>query len=251
MTWVESASASFTARHDESAADDAHRLLHSLEGARERLQAVFPRTPEGLTVILHDSRAGLVFTNPLLPLIWLATAPAARRYVVGWDGRTELHMLAPSLLRERASGVPGSREMLERSAACLYARRVIIASNPELARVMPALRARRELRWAWMLEGAARFFAGQTAHARPAIARRLREGGRPSFPPGLRDANLLGGTVIDLLAREEGERAAARFACRLHPGGARAALTDAFGGRSVIHTEGAWRSHLSRLAAAQ
>ena len=46
-----------------------------------------------------------------------------------------------------------------------------------------------------------------------------------AFPPGLRDAPLLGGTVIDLLAREQGERAAARFACRLHPQGPRAALT--------------------------
>ena len=110
--------------------------------------------------------------------------------------------------------------MLEYGAACLYARRVVIASNKDLARVMPALRLRRELRWAWLLEGAARWFGGQTAHARPAIARRLREGRPPSFPPGPRDAALLGGTVIDLLAREEGAQAAARFACRLHRAGA-------------------------------
>jgi hypothetical protein len=104
------------------------------------------------------------------------------------------------------------------------------------------------LRWAWLLEGSARWFGGQTQHARPAIARRLREGHRPSFPPGLRDAPLLGGTVIDLLAREAGERAAARFCCRLHPQGPRAALTRAFGGRALVHTEGAWRSHLAQLA---
>ena len=59
---------------------------------------------------------------------------------------------------------------------------MIIASNKDLARVMPALRLRRELRWAWLLEGAARWFGGQTAHARPAIARRLREGGPPQLP---------------------------------------------------------------------
>jgi hypothetical protein len=141
--------------------------------------------------------------------------------------------------------------MLEHGASCLYARRVVIASNKDLARVMPALRLRRELRWAWLLEGAARWFGGQTAHARPAIARRLREGGPPSFPPGPRDAALLGGTVIDLLAREQGAQAAARFACRLHPQGPRAALSQAFGGRALAHTEGAWRSHLSRLAGAQ
>jgi hypothetical protein len=251
MSWVESVSASFTARHDSDAADDAHRVLQSLERRRVYLQALFPRTPDELTVVLHRGTAGLVFTNPLLPVAWRSTAPAARRYVVGWSGRRELHMLEPARLRARASNVPGSREMLEYSAACLYARRVIIASNPDLARVMPALRLRRQLRWAWLLEGGARWFGGQTEHARPAIARRLREGGRPSFPPGLRDAALLGGTVIDLLVREQGEPAAARFVIRLHPHGPRAALTEAFGGRSVIHTEGAWRSHLARVAAAQ
>jgi hypothetical protein len=56
--------------------------------------------------------------------------------------------------------------------------------------------------------------------------------------------------VIDLLAREEGAAAAARFVCRLHPGGGRAALAEAFGGRSLHHTEGAWRTHLARLASA-
>jgi hypothetical protein len=250
MTWVETASDSFRARHDETAAGDAQRVLGSLEDTRSRLAALFPLMPEEMTVVLHDGVAGLVLTNPVLPLSWLTTAPAARRYVVGWDGRRELHMLTPQLQRARASNVAGSQEMLDQSAACLYARRVIISSNRELGAVMPALRIRRELRWAWLLEGAARWFGGQTEHARPAIARRLREGGRPSFPPGMRDATLLGGTLIDLIAREQGLRAAVRFACRLHPQGPRAALSAAFDGRSLAHTERAWRSHLARLAAA-
>ena len=104
------------------------------------------------------------------------------------------------------------------------------------------------MRWAWLLEGAARWFGGQTEHARPAIARRLREGTAPGFPPGPRDALLLGGTVIDLIVREEGERAAAELSCRLHPHGPRAALSKAFRGRPLVHTEGAWRSHLARIA---
>ena len=251
MTWVESVSASFTARHDATATDDARHVLQSLERTRRYLAGYFPRTPGEITVVLHGGPAGLIASNPPMPLVWLATAPAARRYVVGWAGRSVIHMLAPGLLRDRASSVPGSAEMLEYGAACLYARRVVIASNKDLARVMPALRLRRELRWAWLLEGAARWFGGQTAHARPAIARRLREGGPPSFPPGPRDAALLGGTVIDLLAREEGAQAAAQFACRLHRHGPRAALSQAFGGRTLTHTEGAWRAHLSRLAGAQ
>ena len=71
----------------------------------------------------------------------------------------------------------------------------------------------------------------------------------PSFPPGVRDAPLLGGTVLDLLAREEGPPAAARLASRLHPGGSRAALVKAFGGRDLRHTEKSWRAHLARLGA--
>jgi hypothetical protein len=140
--------------------------------------------------------------------------------------------------------------MLALSASALYARRVVIENNRELYPVMGALRLRRELRWAWLLEGAARWFCGQTEHARPAIARRLREGAHPRFPPGLRDAALLGGTVIDLLVREEGERRAAELACRLEPGGPSAALVKAFRGRSIAHTEGVWRSHLARTAGA-
>jgi hypothetical protein len=251
MQWVETALGSFRARHDEADTRDARRVLQSLELARSRLEGLFPRPVDELTVVLHRSVASLTMTNPMLPLAWLMTAPAARRYVAGWAGAGEVHVLSPALLRARASAVPGSREMLALSAAALYTRRVILQNNRDLQGVMGPIRLRRELRWAWLLDGAARWFSGQTDHARPAIARRLREGRRPSFPPGLRDSALLGGTVVDLLAREEGERAAVRFAARLHPGGPSAAIAEAFGGRAVVHTEGAWRSHLARLAGAQ
>jgi hypothetical protein len=170
--------------------------------------------------------------------------------VAGWAGRGELHVLSARALAARASNVAGSREMLALTAPALYARRVILENNHELVRARPPARLWTEVRWAWLLEGSARWFAGQTAHARPAIARRMREGRRPSFPPGYRDATLLGGTLVDLLVREEGEQAAATLATRLHPDGPRAALTRAFGGRALVHTEGAWRSHLARLAGA-
>jgi hypothetical protein len=99
------------------------------------------------------------------------------------------------------------------------------------------------MRSAWFLEGAAQWLSGQTRHVRPAVARRLREGAQPSFPPGRADALLLGGTVFDLVAREEGERAAVA-ATRAGPDGA----LEAFGRRRLRHTEAAWRSHLDRLA---
>ncbi|MGZ8650051.1 MAG: hypothetical protein ACXW08_15720, partial [Solirubrobacteraceae bacterium] len=107
---------------------------------------------------------------------------------------------------------------------------------------------RRLSRWvrsAWFVEGAAQWLSGQTKHVRPAVARRLREGTAPAFPPTRADALLLGGTVFDLVAREEGDRAAVAMA-RAAPD---QALATAFGDRRLRHTESAWRSHLSRLAA--
>jgi hypothetical protein len=134
------------------------------------------------------------------------------------------------------------------SAATLFTRRVVVEANHDLHRSLGPARTAVSMRWAWLLEGASRWFSGESAVALPAVTARLRSGRQPEFPPALRDAPLLAGTVFDLLVREEGERAAVELAGRLHPGGARGALIKAFGGRPLVHTEGAWRSHLSRLA---
>lgn len=249
MAWVESVSPSFRARHDSTHADDADRVLYLLERTREYLAQYFPRTVDGISVVFHPGVASLTIARPLMPVAWVATAPAARRYVAGWSGPHELHVLLPGALDARASSVPGSREMLGRAIPALYARRVIVENNPDLPKHLGPRRVGTELRWAWLLEGAARWFGGQTAHARPAIARRLREGRRPAFPPAVRDAPLLGGTLIDLLVQERHEHAAAELACRLHRHGPRGALREAFGKRSLEGTETAWRAHLARLAA--
>ncbi|HTU87416.1 MAG TPA: hypothetical protein VMF57_17690 [Solirubrobacteraceae bacterium] len=250
MAWVESASSSFRARHASTHADDADRVLHSLERTREYLGQYFPRTVDGIAVVFHPSVISLSLARPLMPVAWIAAAPAARRYVAGWCGPHELHVLLPDALEARASTVAGSRQMLARAVPALYARRVIVENNPDLPRSISPRRLGTELRWAWLLEGAARWFGGQTAHARPAIARRLREGRRPAFPPTVRDAALLGGTVIDLLVAERGEGAAARLASRLHPHGPRGALREAFPERSPAQAEQDWREHLDRLSQA-
>lgn len=250
MTWIETVSPSFRARHESADTDDVARALDSLEATRARLEIVFPTTVADVTVVFHRSAPLLDLAHPLVPLERLLTAPAARRYVVGSTGAQTIHVLAPGPLRARASAVPGSREMLERAPDVLYARLVVGHNNRRLPPPATPGRLLQRLRWAWLVEGTARYFAGQVEHARPAIARRLREGERPAFPPRLRDAALLGPTVIDLLAREEGPEAAMRLACYLDPAGPEHALREAFSGRSLVHTEGAWRSHLSRIAAA-
>jgi hypothetical protein len=251
MTWVESSSASFSCRHASVQADDADRVLDLLERTRDRLDRLFPRTVGDLEIVLHDTPASLALARPLMPVRWRLAAPAARRYVTGWASGREIHVLSPEALRGRASGVEGSAQMLELAPASLYALRVIMECNHDLRRARGPLRSALTARWGWLLEGASRFFAGETAHSRAAIGRRLREGRRPNFPPGVRDAPLLGGTVIDLLVREQGEAAAVQLATRLHPAGPRPALRHAFAGRALDHTEGAWRLHLARLAGAR
>jgi hypothetical protein len=249
MGWDESISASFRARHESVDSDDAARVLDSLERTRVRLDVLFPKTVADVTVVLHRSPVLLDLAHPLVPVERWLTAPAARRYVVGSTSANAIHMLAPRLMLQRSARTPDAREMLMRSADVLYARLVIGVNNRRLPPPATPMNVIHRLRWAWLVEGAARYFAGQVEHARAAIARRLREGGRPAFPPSLRDAALLGGTVLDLLAREEGPEAAMRIACYLNPAGPEVALREAFRGRSLVHTEGAWRSHLARLAA--
>ena len=242
--WSETASETFVARHDERDAADAERVLAQLEHAREHLEARLEVELGELDVVLHGSPAQLDAAQPWITLQRRLTDPAARRYVVGWAGERELHVLSPRLLAQRASNVEGSLELLMLAPAGLLARRAVAVRQPGFPPPVGPRRLARWMRHAWYVEGAAQWLSGQTAHVRPAVARRLREGGTPSFPPGRADALLLGGTVIDLLAREEGERAALR-AIREGP----QPVLDALGGRRRDrHTAAAWRSHLTRVA---
>jgi len=236
LAWSETVSEHFAARHEEADAEDAAGVLELLEATRARLARAFAVVPAGVDVILHGSDAQLLVARPGIALDRAVAAPAARRYVTGTWSRRELHVLAPRRLEERASAVPGSRELVLLSPAGLYARLVVGSSSR-------ALRSRRRARRAaWLAWGAAEWFSGQTAHARPAIARRLREGRPPAFPPGLRDARLLGGTVIDLLVRERDEAEAVRLVDE-------GVLRHAFGGAPLREIEARWRAHLERLTA--
>ena len=239
--WVETASEHFTARHSELDADGAAAVLAMLERTRERLTPLLHEVPDGVSVVLHGTAAQLHVAQPLLPLAVRVTAPASRRYLVGWPGKDAVHVLAPGVLEERASAAPGSREMLLLAPAALYAQLAARASNPRLRRG-------RRLRWAWLVLGAGQYLSGQTEHVRPAVKRRLHDGPQPSFPPALRDAHLLGGTVLDLLAREEGEQAVAGLVAVAGDAPPRETLLRAFHGRDLRHTEAAWRAHLERLA---
>jgi hypothetical protein len=210
---------------------------------------MFPSTPGDIAVVMHPRPAMLALAQPWLPLARRAAAPASRRYFAGWFSSSEIHVLAPPALEKRASGSEGSREALLLTPRHEYAHLVVGAHNADLPPPFGMRTFRRYVRMAWLCEGAATHFAGQTPHLRPAIVRRLREDGRPEFPPGPRDAQLLGGTVFSLLEREAGIEAAVALASAPEDERPRRTIERAFG-RSAAAVERDWRDYLGSLSAA-
>jgi hypothetical protein len=154
LAWLETASDSFVARHDARDAPDVERVLAQLEHARSRLDARFPERLGELSVVIHGSAAQLDAAEPWLPLQRRLTAPAGRRYLVGWAAERELHVLAPRLLAQRASNVEGSLELLMLAPAALLARRYVAANHAGMPPPFGPRSFARWLRWAWLLEGA-------------------------------------------------------------------------------------------------
>lgn len=248
MAWVESQSMSFSARHETRHADVAAEVLQRLEEFRAELDGVFGRTPWDVAVVIHPSPVELALAHPWLPLARMFAAPASRRYFAGWFASGEIHVLAPDALAARASRVPGSRQALALSPQHEYAHLALAENNPALPPPFTVGRFRKYLELAWVCEGAATWLAGQVRHLRPAIARRMREGKRPAFPPAAVDAQLLGGTVFSLLARAAGTQACVELARVEHREEAHRAIERAFA-RPIREVEEDWREYLDGFSA--
>jgi hypothetical protein len=245
VAWVETPSPSFTARHDSAHVEDAEAVLDALESHRARLQELYPRLPENVTIVLHDSWMQLALAQPYLPVARRLASPSARRYMAGWFTGHEVHVLAPERLEELAGG-PDSREALLLTPQRVYTMLVAGSDNPLLPPPFRPRTAATLRRVPWLLEGIAQFLSGQVPLLRPAISIRLREG-PVRFPPGRRDAPLVAGALFALLAHERGESACVRLARQPVTDGGRA-LESAFG-LTTSELVSAWRSHLERLAA--
>jgi len=250
VPWEESHSPTFSARHDSSQRAEAAAVLESLEAFREEVDGLFRHAPGDIAVVLHPRAAALTLAHPWLPLARTVAAPASRRYFAGWFTEADIHVLSSPALERRASKVAGSREALLLSPLHEYSHLVIGANNPDLPPPFSPAAFRRYVRWAWLCEGGAVWLSGQTPYLRAAIVRRLRESGRPEFPPSARDAMLLGGTIFSMLEREGGPAAAVALATSpLDDHGARAVLAEAFG-RQLAAVERDWRAELDSLSAA-
>ncbi len=248
MAWVESLSPSFSARHESAHARQATEVLDDLEEFRESLSSLFEVIPSEIAVVMHARSIALSLAHPWLPLARRVAAPASRRYFAGWFAEHEIHVLAPNALERRASAVAGSREALILTPRHEFAHLVLGANNPDLPPPFSISHFRQYVRWAWLCEGAAAWLSGQTPFFRAAIVRRMREGGRPEFPPAPSDAMLLGGTVFTLLERRRGTHVAAALATSPLERGALGLVAEAFD-RPVAAVERDWREELDSMAA--
>ena len=252
MSWTESRSDSFVARHESEDAGAVERLLDTLEAFRAELSDRFERAPGEIAVVVHSRPLALDLAQPWLPVARRFAAPAARRYMAGWFSLNEIHVLGPGALEERASSVPGSLEALRLAPLHELAHVFVGLNNPTLPPPFTLSSFRSYLRSAWLCEGAATHFAGQAPYLRGAITRRLHEGRKPEFPPSARDAQLLGGTVFGLLYEGAGGEACVELATTPLDGEtatASGALERAFA-RPRAEIERDWRAHLTRLTAA-
>jgi hypothetical protein len=246
MAWIETESLSFVARHEAEDSNSAQRTLDALEDLRLRLEERFGEAPAGVTVVVHPTPGWLVAAHPFLPAARLAAASAGRRYLAGWAMASELHVLNDDYLDQRAAG-DDSLAVLRGTAERLYVQIVVGANNDRLPPPWGPRRFLRYLRWTWLIEGAAQYYADQVPLFRAAVSARLRHRKAPVFPPSARDAIILGGTVFDLLERERGPDACDVLASRLRRDGPRGSLELAFDER-FRDIERAWRDYLRRLS---
>ena len=196
--------------------------------------------------MVHPGPIWLNIANPLLPVARWTAAPAGRRYMAGWAMASELHVLGDGHMERRSAG-EDSLAALRGTAERLYAQLVIALNNRELPPPWTPRKAARYLRWAWLIEGGAQYFARQTGLYRAAVIRRMREGSRPAFPPSRRDAVILGGTLFDLLEAERGRDACTVLVSRLRRSGPLAALEGAFAAKAA-EIEAAWREQLKAMS---
>src|SRR5437763_9307425 len=153
MSWTESRSDSFVARHESEDAAAVERLLDTLEAFRAELSDRFEQAPGELAVVVHSRPIALDLAQPWLPLARMFAAPAARRYMAGWFSLNEIHVLGPRALEGRASAVPGSLEALRLAPLHELAHVFLGLNNPGLPPPSTAGSSHPYLRSPWLCDG--------------------------------------------------------------------------------------------------
>src|SRR6476620_3092955 len=146
MSWVETESLSFTARHDSDDSAFAGRTLDRLEQLRLRLEDRFEKVPEEVTVVVHTNPLWLTAAHPFLPAARLSAAPAGRRYLAGWPMSAEVHVLNDEHAERRAAGEDSYAAILG-TAERLYVQIVLGQNNDRIPPPWGIRRFGRYLRW--------------------------------------------------------------------------------------------------------
>ena len=158
----------------------------------------------------------------------------------------EIHTLNDSWMERRSAGEDSLRA-LRGTAERMYCQIVLAANNAALPPMWTPRRFLTYLRWAWLIEGAAQYFTGQTSLFRAAVITRLREGERPALPadpPRRPDPGRHGLRPARPPRRARRLRADGLAAA---PRRARGATWSSPSRRGCGEIERAWRAHLDEI----
>ncbi|MCB8915750.1 MAG: hypothetical protein H6532_07955 [Thermoleophilales bacterium] len=100
MTWIETTSLTFTARHEDADLASPRDLLRPA-GTSLKLEDRFEVVPGDISIVIHPSPIWLTAAHPFLPFVRYAAAPAGRRYLAGWPC-ARVHVLGEAMEKRAA-----------------------------------------------------------------------------------------------------------------------------------------------------
>jgi hypothetical protein len=199
-TWTESTSNLFRVRFDDDSRTEVEELVHVLETVATRLEAHGLVLPPHPTVVVHPTAFSLALAQPAYVAALALTETHGRKYLASWAAGSTLHLVAPHRLARGTEGHITLSDAMERAPACGLAHLAIGHANPALS-LQRALRGRQ---WFWLAWGAGQTLVGQVPMLASVIALRRKERRHLQITPPMRDAVVLGGSLVELALRERG-----------------------------------------------
>jgi hypothetical protein len=199
-TWTESTSNLFRVRFDDDSRTEVEELVHVLETYAARLEAHGLVLPPHPTVVVHPTAMSLALAQPAYLAAIAMTETHGRKYLASWASGHTLHLVAPHRLMRGTESHITLRDAMERAPACGLAHLALGHANPGLT----LQRALRRRAWFWLAWGAGQTLVGQVPMLASVIALRRKERRALSLTPPMRDAVVLGGSIVELVLRQRG-----------------------------------------------
>ncbi len=244
-TWTESSSNLFRVRFDDDARTEVEELVHVLETVAARLDAHGLRLPPHPTIVVHPTGLSLGLAQPGYFAAQSLTEAVGRRYLASWSVGSTLHLVVPHRLLRNGRGQVTMREALERAPSCGLAHLALGHTNPALS----LQRTLRNRSWFWLAWGAGQTLVGQVPLLATSIAIRRRERRAMTIPPPMRDAVVLGGSLVELVLRERGLTALVQLLREPLPPTPQAWIGQALPGLGPTERDVRWRMLLDELDA--